>query len=323
MRFFWISKISQKGVRSNTLIWTGPQSSPKISQCPGYKKYYTKQNKSIVHVIRSKRNVSFFPSFHCSITVETAFVLPLFLFFCIQMISVISLIHVHSALEASLHQEASRMALETYAYDMAGLDMESAAGTFIENTYLQSGVIDRAGKEYLDRSMIEGGSSGIHLVWTEEEDAQDTVNIILSYQVKPMIDLLGFSGFTMANHCRIKAWTGYRLEDEGQTEDDREELVYVTETGTVYHKSRNCTHLSLSIRAVNTESVNVLRNDNGEKYYPCENCGKNAGSSVFLTDQGNRYHTSLNCGGLKRTVYTIPISETGGRRPCSRCSATG
>ncbi len=322
MRFFRITKISRKGVLSNNLSWTGPQSCPNISQYPDCNKYYKKQNYFLKHIICTGRNVSLFPPLQSSIAVEAACVLPLFLFFCIQIISIISILQLHSALEAALHQEITQASLEAYAYETIGAETDSEVFIFLEQAYLRSKVIERAGREYLDHSVIEGGSSGIHLVYEGQEDAQDMVNLILSYKVRPLIDLLGFSEFTMANSCQMKAWTGYRLEYDGQ-ENEEEELVFVTETGTVYHKNRNCTHLVLSIRSVNTDSLGVLRNDSGEKYYPCENCGKHPTGSVYLTDQGNRYHTNLQCNGLKRTIYTIPISETGGRRPCSRCSAMG
>ena len=40
---------------------------------------------------------------------------------------------------------------------------------------------------------------------------------------------------------------------------------------------------------------------------------------IYITSQGNRYHTQLNCSGLKRTIYTVPLSQTGGRGRCSKC----
>lgn len=323
MHFFWTAEISMKGVPVNNLIWTGPQSCPKISLNPDYNMYVKKQKSFTRLKLRSKRNVSRVPSFYGSITMETAFVLPLFLFFCIQMISFISLIQVHSVLEAALHQETAQAALYAYAYDKFGIDMQSGAGDLLGDIYIKNRVIQRAGEEYLDRSMIVGGSRGIHIMYTEDEDVQETVDIILFYQVKPAVDLLGFSQFTMANRCRMKAWTGYQTENETLSEKDAEEMVYVTETGTVYHKRRNCSHLALSVREVKTNNVGILRNENGAKYYPCEGCGKSAGNTVYLTDQGNRYHTSLSCSGLKRTISIIPISEAGGRGLCSRCSAAG
>lgn len=45
---------------------------------------------------------------------------------------------------------------------------------------------------------------------------------------------------------RIKAWTGYEAGGFGEEDD---QIVYVTDTGVVYHKNPHCTHLDLSIHA--------------------------------------------------------------------------
>lgn len=321
MRFFWKAEISRKGVLTHYLIWTGPQSCPDISLNPEVYNKQAKQTDFTNLIIRTKRSVSLFPYVQGSITVETAFALPFFLVFCIQLMSLISLIQLHSALEASLHQEVARASLQAYAYDRAGVDITSGVGNIVEETLLKGRVISRTGKEYLDHSMIKGGSGGIHILYTGADERQDVIDVILFYQVRPVVDILGFTEFTMANRCCMKAWTGYR-PDTGEEGESAEELVYITETGTVYHKSKNCTHLSLSIRSVETDSLYALRNEGGGKYYACEHCGKGAGTIVFLTDQGNRYHTSLYCSGLKRTVYTVTVSQAGGRGPCRRCSVT-
>ncbi len=319
MRFFWNGKIFWKGALKKNL-WTSPQSCPFHSLYPDGSVNYKKQLSSSRHIFPSKRNVSLFPSFQGSVTVESAFAVPLFLFFCIQMISLIALIELHSVLESALHQEVSKAALRAYAYEALGAQTGSAAGEFLEALYLRERILQRAGRTYLDRSMIEGGSGGIRVLCAENSGEQDCVDVVLYYRVEPVVDILGFSGFTMANRCRMKAWTGYRLESksEGETE---EEMVYVTETGSVYHKSRNCTHLMLSVREVKREILETLRNAGGGKYYPCESCGEHAGGSVYVTEEGDRYHSSFGCSRLKRTVYSIPISKAGGRGPCSRCCA--
>lgn len=323
MHFFWIKKICWKGVLTDVLVWTSPLICPKKSLIKKSDLYDKKQVNLPRLKRHSKRNVSLLPSAEGSITVETAIVLPLFLFFCIQIISMINLFQIHSTVQAALHQETARLAMQAYAFDRPGADAESSAVHFAEDVYLRSKVIDRAGKAYLDRSMIKGGSGGIHVLYTGTENGQETVDTVLSYRVEPIVKILGFSGFSMKNSCHMKAWTGYVLSENAADGEGNDELVYVTETGSVYHKNRNCTYLALSIRSVKRESVSGLRNETGAKYYPCEKCGADAGSTVFLTEQGNRYHSSLACNGLKRTIYTVPISEAGGRGPCSRCSDTG
>ena len=60
--------------------------------------------------------------------------------------------------------------------------------------------------------------------------------------------------------CYMRAWTGYDVErNAGGSES--EEYVYITETGTVYHRERNCTHLTLSIELAGKDEVEQLRNE--------------------------------------------------------------
>lgn len=260
-----------------------------------------------------------FKKYRASLTVETALVLPIFMFFCIQFMSVISLLQVHSKIEAAMHQEVSQASLEAYAAGKI-LGEGNAVTDIISEALLCSKVVNRAGKDYLDRSMIVGGSSGIRPLLTNDSSDQDTIDLVLCYQVKPVVDIIGFSEFTMGNRMRMKKWTGYLLDHVAESTGE-DELVYITENGSVYHKNRNCTHIMLSIQAVKTGSLEAYRNNSGEKYHSCENCGSKPGGTVFITDEGNRYHSSLSCSGLKRTVYVVKFSEAGGRPACSRCGA--
>ncbi len=98
------------------------------------------------------------------------------------------------------------------------------------------------------------------------------------------------------------------------------ELVYVTETGIVYHKDAHCTYLDMSIHTVSKEAVRDLRNQSGGKYYPCEQCGKTENKKTyFITEYGTRYHTSLECKKIKRNIFAVTIDETYGLGGCSKC----
>ena len=116
------------------------------------------------------------------------------------------------------------------------------------------------------------------------------------------------------------AWTGYDIIGAGENALNEEEMVYVTEHGEAYHRNINCSHLRLSVKSTSLSGIDKLRNKDRSKYYPCEYCAGNiAAGDVFITDYGNRYHGRVDCAGLKRTIYTIPISEVGARHPCKDC----
>ena len=125
-----------------------------------------------------------------------------------------------------------------------------------------------------------------------------------------------------------KLWTGYEddeeTEKEGEDEEDDEDgkTVYITETGKVYHITKECTHLKLSIKSIEASQLAKKRNKNGGKYYPCEICKptKVGGEDkIYITEQGNKFHSKIGCSGLKRTVIPVKLEEMHGYRPCSRC----
>ena len=117
----------------------------------------------------------------------------------------------------------------------------------------------------------------------------------------------------------MKTWTGYVKTYAAGIGDN--ELVYVTETGIVYHRNYQCTYLEPSVRSVAKTQLGELRNSSGGIYHLCERCGWMPGNdgNCYVTDYGDRYHTSLSCSGLKRKVYTVPLSEVKGKGACSKC----
>lgn len=145
----------------------------------------------------------------------------------------------------------------------------------------------------------------------------ECIDLIFPYKAEPFFSVVGFSDFVMFSRMRTRAWTGYDVESANT--DEEEELVYITEYGKVYHLTKSCSFLRLSIRAVNVNQVEKLRNADGSCFYICEECGDKCSNIVFITSYGNRYHGTLQCRGLKRTIQEIPLSEAGDRTACKKC----
>lgn len=288
---------------------------------------------SISHVpdrrarIRSSKRVSFFAflkrGVSASMTLEASIALPFFLFAMLNIISSMNLLAVQSHLNAAMHQTGNKMAFAGYAVsEVAG---ESLSGelsdVILSELYARNQIVHYAGKTYLDKSCISGGSSGISMLGSEVMGDGDVIDLRVSYRVTPMFGWMGFDEFAMGQRYYAKAWTGYDVEHRaGSGSSEEDPMVYVTKSGTVYHLDRNCSYLNPAVQSVPTERMGELRNQSGGKYYPCELCGGSAMQEVcYITENGNRYHNDLNCSGLKRTIYTIPLSEVGGRGRCSKC----
>ena len=139
--------------------------------------------------------------------------------------------------------------------------------------------------------------------------------------VKAPFSFLAFPKTRLYARCVIKPWTGYDVtqKKEGMQE---EQIVYLTEYGTVYHKNRSCSYLSLSIQAVPYSSIAEKRNEDGEKYLFCDYCrNKHFVTVVYITSYGNKYHTTTKCRSLKRSVVAVPLSEANGKEFCKKCGS--
>lgn len=276
------------------------------------------------HTLISKR-FSLNTSKKGSLTVEAALVVPLFLFVMINIMSVMEMISLHSRMEAAMHQTGKVIAEYGFIYSewkQEASDVEKLIENVgFSNVYVKNQVVKTIGSSYLESSIVKGGVSGISFLQSSIMN-EDIIDLVAIYKVSPRFSIVGINSFSMVNRCRMRAWTGYD-NTKGNNRVSTDEMVYITETGTVYHKNRTCSHLNLSISLVFFKDIINMRNSSGCKYYECEVCGKKERSeTVYITKEGNRYHSSLDCSGLKRTIHTIPISEVGARSPCSRCGQT-
>ncbi len=269
-----------------------------------------------------QRRASLCPSKGCgaSMTVEAAFVLPFFLFAFMNIISILEIYRLQSNVSAAMHLTAKEMSVCAYEYkEIFGEDVskaESLGLTYIWASNRAGGIL---GDDYLKSSPIKNGSSAISWYRSSVLEDDDCIDLIATYTVKPFVSVIGFGDFTMYNRIYTRAWTGYDNAAAASNGTSSEEIVYITPDGTVYHRSRSCTYLKLSIVAVSMDVLESERNAGGAIYYPCEECGSSAGNTVYVTSYGTRYHSSLSCSKLKRTIQAVPISQVGNRSACSKC----
>lgn len=254
-------------------------------------------------------------------TVEAAFVLPLFLFFFLNLMSSIEMIRLHGQLELALWENGRQMAAGVYAvHNLAEKERTGAAEagvTLLTDLAVREGIVRYVGADYLNESPLRYGVNGLNFLESSFLKENDCIDIKLTYQVSPWISVPGFRSFRMAGRYFSRAWTGYGLPEGAEEED----CVYVTEYGEVYHETIDCSYLSRNIRAVSLAEVFVSRNNAGEKYTRCGLCGDNKpGKEVYITPEGSCYHFSIQCPSLKRVIYKLERREAQKKyRPCSRC----
>lgn len=258
-------------------------------------------NTNLIHAERA----SAFTSKKGSITVEAAIAVPLFFFAVVCLFYLMEILSIQTSVRAGLQYAGKEIAEESYP------------AAIISTEKIQGKVINAIGAERLDRSMIEGGSQGLDCRSSVISPVTGIGDLSVKYQIRIPIPVFRIGLLDYEETMRMKTWTGY---EKGGLSLENDEIVYVTETGLVYHKDYHCTHLDLSIRMVPVKDIENMRNENGGKYHACERCRGQTGTKAYITDNGDKYHSSLSCSGLKRTIYAVRKSEVVGKRACSKCS---
>lgn len=236
--------------------------------------------------------------------------LPLFIIFMINIISLFEMIYIHTAMDVALNQTGKEISVAAKFQNIYENDLLTEA-------YVKERVWQLVGKDKIANSLIVGNANGIVLLRSEIAKGNDVIDLVMTYRVEPWFPFFQVGDMVMINRCYIKAYTGYAL-NENAFEERR---FYVAENGDVYHLSRSCTHLQLSISMVGEAELVKARNKDGEKYKPCEVCfdKETSGGHYYIATQGNRYHSSVACTGLKRTIYVVKESGVGNKPLCMRC----
>lgn len=284
--------------------------------------------KGTVRKLKEKREAS--------MTVEASVVLPLFLFFFLNLCSAIEMIRLHGNLELALREAGSNLAIYGHVLTdgqkeevLAGGNKEGAdiweklAGAALSCGYIRGRMIDYVGTDYLNSAPITNGAAGLQFLESTILE-QDYLEVIVTYGVSPWSSLVPFRSFRMANRYYGHIWNGYRLPGEDGLTETELETVYVTKYGTVYHEKRECTYINLSIQEVSMETAVILQNKWGKSYSLCGRCaGEAKGKTAFITESGDCYHYSRSCSGLKRIITSITRreAEEKGYRACGRCAA--
>ncbi len=234
-----------------------------------------------------------------SFTVEASLALPIFFFAMMTCIFIIRLL---------IYQDEVQWALTRIARE-SSIEMAVTENKLIEEPLYFSGKMGLYTK-----------GNGLSISMAESKVKDDYIDLTAAYAVKLPFQIFSVKEVNFYQRIHTRAFTGM-VSRAGREKDER--IVYVADTGQVYHMDRECTYLRLSISQVKGSDVGSLRNDSGAKYKPCESCAddKVPGNHdrVYITNYGNRYHTLRTCSRMKRTIREIKLSEAGKLPPCSKC----
>ena len=259
-----------------------------------------------------------------SMTVEAAMVLPFFLMALLSVLSFLEIIRLQNGITMGLREAGMPMSVYGYACGQMTEGKTVDLSGWLPNVTLSYGyagsrVEKFLGAEYLENAPLIQGAGTIRYYRSSIMEKDDRIDLVALYTVEPFFNLAFLPQLQIYSRYYGRAWTGYEVGNNG--DDHTSEInVYVTPGGRVYHMSRYCTHLQLTILSCSMETVAEKRNENGSRYRPCAFCGGGLqNGKIYITPDGDCYHKSINCSGLKRTIDVIPLSQVGGRGRCSRC----
>lgn len=268
----------------------------------------------------SFERTALFTSLKGSLTVEAALLLPFFFLICVAMTFFIQVFSLHEEIQGGVYLAARECAQDRIIVE-SGIDPDNRMYESIAS--LRCIALARKNvKEHLGTSLdkvdcLLEGYNGLQFFHSSVKDG--IVDVIVYYRIKTP-EFLGFK-YTMpvVQRCRMGIWSG--AGEKISFADSDYEMVYITETGTVYHEKSSCTHIKLSIEVIQFSDLEIRRNSAGGIYHPCEKCAKKGDerSNVYITDEGSHYHNTLECSGLKRTISMVKKADVKDRKACSKC----
>lgn len=255
-----------------------------------------RKDKRIVYtVIAPKSNKkAYLPA---SATVEASIVIPLYVYAVLAVGYLIQIINIKSTMMQAMYNDVRQLA--KYAY-------------FCEGNSLP--------KDFSGQRNLVGKTAGISSYNSEIVMYNNEIYLKVSYTVKNPFDFFGIGKTKIQQQCVSGAWRGEDYVGNTGNKENNDAMVYITISGTVYHKEKTCSYLNPSIQSISVACIENQRNASGGKYYSCERCVRNTEPDiVYITDYGDRYHVDINCSGLKRSIFSVPLSKVSDKRACSKC----
>ena len=236
-----------------------------------------------------------------SLTVEASLVLPIFLFAVLTIAYAGLLVRTQDEVRHAMTRTVSEASAEAGA----------GFSDLLKSEPYYRGKLAL----YLEDSTVTMSLLGSSFLKENEE-----IDLVVSYTTKLPFPLFGFFHPVFQERVHSRAFVGVDKRDSTEKEDDV--IVYITPSGRVYHRDKNCTYLKLSVSQVLFGDIARLRNSGGGLYKPCHRCAgaePSPDAKVYITNYGDRYHTNRGCSEIKRTIQEILLSEVGNRSPCSKC----
>lgn len=278
-----------------------------------------------------------------STTVEASIVIPLFIYAVMTIMYLIQIVGFQLKVQQALYSESRKIAKYMFVYEKLNNksseknheEMLKAAKSqdadYKYNSILYKGIeiglvqtlfYEELGPELIKNSNVIGGVAGFNFLQSNIMSDNHMINIVVTYSIKNPYDIFGIAKTTFTQSASTNAWVGEQTNNDAadKEETSNETMVYITQSGSVYHTKRNCSYLVLSIHEISIENLGNQRNESGGKYYACEKCGnKPSNGKLYITEFGDRFHTTKNCSSIMRCIIEVKLSQVMDKQQCSKC----
>lgn len=272
-----------------------------------------------------------------SITIETTFAFPIFLFALYLMLIPLNMMSTQRKMQAVAESICKNVCQYAYVrYTLLPLvntrdekiptvtekEKEEIDDTEIFLSLLESGALSIYAQTEAQNKIKDKSIQGLHTLGTNCMLDEEMVYIKLHYRYYLPFSLFGLQGIEQSVQSSRRAWVGKERvykesEEESETE---EEMVYVGRTSTRYHICSTCHYLYNDIKKNNFSEIDGLRNKYGAKYQACVRCAKEEIKGVVYTmPSGTSYHTSRECSAIIAYVRKVKKSEVEHLGACSYC----
>jgi len=254
----------------------------------------------------NKKDIKRFLRKRAVLSIEAAFCIPFFLMAMISIMSILTFSHINICLREAVNESVK---YAEYNYDN---------GVYIHTleTLVKADLAKKINEKY-----IENGIDGLDFSESDFSD-DEIIDLKVKYTGNVPFNLIKDINPVFYIRAISHKDNGYTDGLSGYVNSNNLEYVYITYNSSVYHMSKNCSHIKLAISQTDSKNVKKLRNLNGHKYYPCEVCKSSLKDNVlYVTDDGTKYHNDITCSGLKRSVRRVTMEKAlgEGKRACNRC----
>lgn len=235
-----------------------------------------------------------------SATVEALLIVPVVLSVTMFFVWIMEVFRIHAEIGEIVNEAGRDMVYYSYPYSKFDNSPDIFGEAYLHFLIMNSDAYKKI--------------SGLSVMQTSL-NLEDSINIVVTYSVKPYVAFPGIHGMLLTNRFYSKAFLGVTKRYDKDTV-----YVYITKNSEVYHTGLGCRALKNVVSSTTESEIGSKRNKSGAKYYQCSKC-KNyeTGGIVFYTPYGNRYHSSEACSDLNTFISKIPLEEVGEKRKCLFC----